>query len=502
MSAERLETKRRGRVVSARREVAEQNRIRGSYERRLAVQLRALFDSLAVDASRAYGVGGQPNLFLGTVTNRVAEVLVPHYRSVILAMADRFRTIKVKQDFEQIVRSYLQANAAERIQGIANTTRNQIRKALLEASAEGLGQVAAAKVIEDRVGGAIGRRRANLIARTETHAAASFANHETAKSFGVPMRKQWVATNDGRTRSWHSSVNGQTVDMDEDFIVPYKGVEYRMKHTGDPNGGAHNTINCRCVTVYLEPDDVVTDDLPKEPPAPKPDEKDFINVAPLVRTLSRGSVGAEQFNTVLNAALTVATARAAKRAGQPREIQEAKSGAIAYYDERIKSHTRNGTFEHEYGHFVDFRIGRIRGVRNNGNRPSWSEQNLTKPMRADQKLNGLKLRWNEGMREKLDGWNRDIFDRDANGRAVPKFEGAELVSDIIDAHVGGEFRRRYRAWGHSKNYWKEGGAKENEIFANLFAIQNKPQALAFVEKNFPNLQQAFLEEIERFGSGA
>ncbi|MEC9178037.1 MAG: hypothetical protein VYC76_01120, partial [Pseudomonadota bacterium] len=84
----KVETKRRGRVVSARREVAEQNRIRGSYERRIAAQLRALFDSLAADAAREYGDTGQPNLFLGTVTNRVAEVLVPHYRSVILAMAD------------------------------------------------------------------------------------------------------------------------------------------------------------------------------------------------------------------------------------------------------------------------------------------------------------------------------------------------------------------------------------------------------------------------------
>lgn len=497
----KVETKRRGRVVSARREVAEQNRIRGSYERRIAAQLRALFDSLAADAAREYGDTGQPNLFLGTVTNRVAEVLVPHYRSVILAMADRFRTVKVKQDFEQIVRSYLQANAGDRIRGIANTTRNQIRKALIDASAEGLGQVAAAKVIEERVGGAVGRRRANLIARTETHAAASFANHETAKSFGVPMRKQWVATNDGRTRSWHSNVNGQTVDIDEDFIVPYKGVPYRMKHTGDPNGGPHNNINCRCVTIYLEPDDVVTDDLPKEPP-PKPIEKEFIDIAPLVRTMSRGSVGAEEFNKSLNAALTVATARAAKRAGQPKEIVEVKDGAYADYDERIVSHTRYGTFEHEYGHFVDYRIGRTRGVRNNLDRPSWSEKNLKQPMRADQKLNGLSLKWNQGMREKLDAWNRELFDRDAQGNAIAKFEGAEMVSDIIDAQVGGEFRRRYRAWGHSKSYWKEGGAKENEIFANLFGIQNKPEALAFVEKNFPNLQAAFIDEIERFGTGA
>ena len=246
---------------------------------------------------------------------------------------------------------------------------------------------------------------------------------------------------------------------------------------------------------------MVTDDLPKEPP-PKPIEKEFIDIAPLVRTMSRGSVGVEEFNKSLNAALTVATARAAKRAGQPKEIVEVKDGAYADYDERIVSHTRYGTFEHEYGHFVDYRIGRTRGVRNNLDRPSWSEKNLKQPMRADQKLNGLSLKWNQGMREKLDAWNRELFDRDAQGNAIAKFEGAEMVSDIIDAQVGGEFRRRYRAWGHSKSYWKEGGAKENEIFANLFGIQNKPEALAFVEKNFPNLQAAFIDEIERFGTGA
>ena len=264
-----LERKRRGRLVSARREVAEQNRIRNSYERRLTSQLRNLFESIAETAVREYQVGGSPIVRLENVTNRISEVLVPHYRSVILAMADRFRTVKVKQDYEGVVRNYLRDTATDRIIGISTTTQNLIRRALLEADQE-TNPRQAAKLIEERVGGAFGRRRAITIARTETHAAASYANHEVAKDLGVPMRKQWVATNDGRTRTWHSNVNGQTVDLDEDFIVPYKGVEYRMKHTGDPNGGAHNTINCRCVTIYLEPEDVVVDDQPKQPkPSPQ-----------------------------------------------------------------------------------------------------------------------------------------------------------------------------------------------------------------------------------------
>lgn len=492
-----LEAKRRGRLISARREVAEQNRIRNSYERRLAAQLRNLFDSLAADAARAYGAGGQPNLFLNSITNRVAEVLVPHYRSIILAMAERFQTIKVKQDFEQIVRSYLQTTAGERIQSISNTTRNQIRNALVRAAEEATGTVAAAKIIEDSVGGAVGRRRASLIARTETHAAASFANHETARSMGVPMRKQWVATNDGRTRSWHSNVNGQTVDLDEDFIVPYKGVEYRMKHTGDPKGGIHNTINCRCVTIYLEPQDVVTDDLPKEPPPPVTD-KPFVEVTPLVQTLSRGSVGADTFTKVLNETLTLTTAQVAAKLPKPKQIVESKGASWASYDGVIKSETGKNIFSHEYGHHVDFELGRARNVGLTAGSPAWSVKALDRPLKDDQKIHSLTAKWNDRMDGKLDSWQRELFDRSENGRPLEKFDGAFLVSDIIDALVGGNFRRRYRAWGHSMNYWKQRGNKQMEVFANLFAIQNKPEALAFVEKNFPNLQQAFINELEEF----
>ena len=55
-------------------------------------------------------------------------------------------------------------------------------------------------------------------------------------------------------------MNGVTVGLEDDFIVPYKGVEYRMKHAGDPRGGPANIINCRCVILYLEPDDKLVED--------------------------------------------------------------------------------------------------------------------------------------------------------------------------------------------------------------------------------------------------
>ena len=102
----------------------------------------------------------------------------------------------------------------------------------------------------------ISRSRAALIARTETHNAASFANHAyhatVEKDLGVKMLKKWVATNDGRTRPAHSAANGQIVDMAEDFIVGGA----TMGFAGDSKGGAANVVNCRCVIVYADERDM------------------------------------------------------------------------------------------------------------------------------------------------------------------------------------------------------------------------------------------------------
>ena len=69
------------------------------------------------------------------------------------------------------------------------------------------------------------------------------------------MLKKWVATNDARTRSTHAAANGQTVDMNENFIVGGSQMEY----AGDAKGGARNVINCRCIIIYSDEQDVVLD---------------------------------------------------------------------------------------------------------------------------------------------------------------------------------------------------------------------------------------------------
>ena len=69
------------------------------------------------------------------------------------------------------------------------------------------------------------------------------------------MKKKWVSVSDDRTRSAHAEIQGQTRNMDEDFDVGGT----KMKHPGDPRGGAANVINCRCVVVYADERDIVSD---------------------------------------------------------------------------------------------------------------------------------------------------------------------------------------------------------------------------------------------------
>lgn len=88
------------------------------------------------------------------------------------------------------------------------------------------------------------------IARTETTRVQNAARIDVGKhgeELGFTMMKEWVATNDDRTRDEHNEADGQQVPVNEPFIV---GGE-KMMYPADLSMGASawNTINCRCTMV-------------------------------------------------------------------------------------------------------------------------------------------------------------------------------------------------------------------------------------------------------------
>lgn len=123
---------------------------------------------------------------------------------------------------------------------VSDTTYGKIQ----DAVNEGGGTSAIAKRIRDDVfGGEITKARALTIARTESIGALNEAEMIAARESGIITSKEWLATDDARTRDSHHEINGQRVDLEEPF-------GNGLMHPGDRNGTAEEVINCRCSLLY------------------------------------------------------------------------------------------------------------------------------------------------------------------------------------------------------------------------------------------------------------
>lgn len=135
-----------------------------------------------------------------------------------------------------------------RIRDCSREIHDQIKDELQTGLAEGETN----KQLADRVRSAfngISKDHAELIAATEVAAAYGYARHDAMSGLGI-AKKEWLSAQDGRVRDTHMLADGQTVPMDEPFIVAMKeGGEEPLMHPGDSNGSAENVIRCRCVAI-------------------------------------------------------------------------------------------------------------------------------------------------------------------------------------------------------------------------------------------------------------
>lgn len=149
---------------------------------------------------------------------------------------------------------WIAERAGAMAQQTSSTTRSDIQSSLDDALAqeEGVNERDFTRRILETQG--FSRFRAEVIAATETHAAAMFASQKTAEQIssetGLELLKVWNAVEDERTRFSHSAANGQKVGMNAKFTVNGE----KLERPGDPRGSAGNVIRCRCVLTY-EPKD-------------------------------------------------------------------------------------------------------------------------------------------------------------------------------------------------------------------------------------------------------
>jgi hypothetical protein len=152
---------------------------------------------------------------------------------------------------------YLQAHLADVATRLTGATwpdevYERVRAAITAAVAEG----DTPKQVQARVADVLDLdawdSRAEVIARTELHAALCTAAYQAGTAqqqvTGERLWKQWLATKDTRTRDAHLRVNGAVVAADEHFTVDGEALLYPH----DPKGSPSNTIQCRCALNWLD----------------------------------------------------------------------------------------------------------------------------------------------------------------------------------------------------------------------------------------------------------
>jgi hypothetical protein len=273
--------------INARREVSKQKRIRNNLERSVAPKINTAFRQFVKSASSEYLMledinTAQLERDLNSKLEAVMQIQYEKIFKTIFTNNEELYYVNRKANdvfvfgrsvnFEQLVAEYIRTRNPY-FTGMSEKLSKDIQSLIFQGRLDDLNLQQISKLITTK-GFGISRRRANLIARTETHNAASYANNKYHKQvqqdLGTSMVKQWVSTSDLRTRSAHSAANGQKVDMDDEFIIG--GVS--MGYAGDPKGGAKNVVNCRCIIIYAEAEDIIEDSLSSE----------TVNKIPAIRT--------------------------------------------------------------------------------------------------------------------------------------------------------------------------------------------------------------------------
>ena len=67
-------------------------------------------------------------------------------------------------------------------------------------------------------------------------------SYEQAEKDGIIIKREWIATNDSRTRHWHADLDGVLVGINEPWHNEFGDIMY----PGDPSADPANVYNCRC----------------------------------------------------------------------------------------------------------------------------------------------------------------------------------------------------------------------------------------------------------------
>lgn len=182
-------------------------------------------------------------------------------QALMEAYASGFTDTLVNFEFgepNEAAKKFLQKYAADRVVGISDTTRAQLKTVLVDAFEAGVSVQEVSSRIQEKFA-EINAGRAMTIARTETLSAVSAGQQEkreeVKKQFpDKKLKKAWVSAQDEKVRDSHQELDGNVVDVDDEFKA-------NLKYPRDPAGAPEEVINCRCTTItFFEEDEAQVQD--------------------------------------------------------------------------------------------------------------------------------------------------------------------------------------------------------------------------------------------------
>lgn len=189
----------------------------------------------------------------GTIEEYVRDELRRGYNGVWYTIESMEN---IRLDFGMLPEEYIEQLVHQPVEGMRFSQRlyahrtelaEQVTDELLRGARRGEGYAKVAKRIGEMT--EADYKQALVIARTEggrTQSTAKQKSYEEAERLGVRIQKQWIATLDEKTRSNHATLDGQTVDIDDDFEIDgYAAKGPRLF------GVAKQDVNCRCTTITV-----------------------------------------------------------------------------------------------------------------------------------------------------------------------------------------------------------------------------------------------------------
>lgn len=156
------------------------------------------------------------------------------------------------------IENYILSTLVNKVVGIDETTRERLIEETIESNKIGETREEFSKRIQAVMGGAAGKKRARVIARTEAGNAINIAKTKSAEDWAartdLQIGKLWIHRGAKDPRDWHVALDtGVAIPKDEPFIVtdPHTGITDSMMYPHDPTASAGNVINCGCQVVYV-----------------------------------------------------------------------------------------------------------------------------------------------------------------------------------------------------------------------------------------------------------